>query len=264
MTEIDLYDIFQGQIAAFVLVLTRMSGIFFISPFFGSLNVPIQLRAAAAITMTMVVFPVIVRETVVTAPGSLLMFAGTVVQEMFIGWLIGFVAFVVMAAINMSGKIMDLQIGFAVANVMDPTSGQQSPLIGSFLYNLSVIYLLVVNGHHIIITGLVESFRSVPIDSVVWNPSIADFMIDLTGGVFLTGMKIAMPVTFAILITNVGMGILARTMPQMNIFVVGIPMHLMIGLFMLAMLMPFYVLFLDVMFSGMYSSISTAIKLISP
>ena len=264
MTEIDLYDIFQGQVAAFVLVLTRTSGIFLISPFFGSLNVPIQLRAVAAITMAMIIFPVIVRETTVTAPASLLMFTGTVVQEMFVGWLIGFVAYVVMAAINMSGKIMDLQIGFAVANVMDPTSGQQSPLIGSFLYNLSVIYLLVVNGHHMIIAGLVESFRSVPLDSVVWNPSIANFMIDLTNGVFLTGMKIAMPVTFAILITNVGMGILARTMPQMNIFVVGIPMHLMIGLFMLAMLMPFYVLFLDVMFSGMYSSISTAIKLISP
>ncbi len=77
-------------------------------------------------------------------------------------------------------------------------------------------------------------------------------------------MKIAMPVTFAILITNVGMGILARTMPQMNIFVIGIPMHLMIGMFMLAMLMPFYVLFLDVMFSGMYGNISTAIKLLSP
>ena len=264
MTEIDLYDIFQGQVAAFVLVLTRTSGIFLISPFFGSLNVPIQLRAVAAITMAMIIFPVIVRETTVTAPASLLMFTGTVAQEMFVGWLIGFVAYVVMAAINMSGKIMDLQIGFAVANVMDPTSGQQSPLIGSFLYNLSVIYLLVVNGHHMIIAGLVESFRSVPLDSVVWNPSIANFMIDLTNGVFLTGMKIAMPVTFAILITNVGMGILARTMPQMNIFVVGIPMHLMIGLFMLAMLMPFYVLFLDVMFSGMYSSISTAIKLISP
>ena len=159
---------------------------------------------------------------------------------------------------------MDLQVGFAVANVMDPTSGQQSPLIGSFLYNLSVIYFLVTNGHHMIIAGLVESFRSVPLDSVIWNPSMARFMIDLTNGVFLTGMKIAMPVTFAILITNVGMGILARTMPQMNIFVVGIPMHLTIGLFMLAMLMPFYVLFLDVMFSGMYSSISTAIKLISP
>lgn len=264
MTEVDLFDIFQGQVTAFLLVLTRTSGIFFISPFFGSMNVSQQFRAAAAIATAVLIFPVIAGEMVVTAPSTVLMFAATVIQELFVGWMIGFVAYVTMAAINMSGKIMDLQIGFAVANVMDPTSGQQAPLIGSFLYNLSIIYLLVVNGHHMILTALVESFRSVPLDHVVWNPSMAKFMIDLTSGVFLTGMKIAMPVTFAILITNVGMGILARTMPQMNIFVVGIPMHLTIGLFMLAMLMPFYVLFLDVMFNGMYSSISQAVRLISP
>lgn len=214
--------------------------------------------------MAVLIFPVIVQETVITAPSNMLMFFGTIVQELLIGWMIGFVAFVVMSAINMSGKIMDLQVGFAVANLIDPDSRQQSPMIGGFLHNLATIYLLVVNGHHFIVTALVESFRSVPLDGIVWNPSLAQFMIDLTSGVFLTGMKIAMPVTFAILMTNVGMGILARTMPQMNIFVIGIPMHLTIGMFMLGMLMPFYVLFLDVMFSGMYANISTAIRLISP
>ena len=183
---------------------------------------------------------------------------------MFVGWLIGFVAFVAISAINTSGKIMDMQVGFSVANVMDPTSGQNAPLIGSFLNYLAIIYFLVANGHHMILTALVQSFRVVPLDSVVWNPSIADFIINITNGVFVVGMKIAMPVTFAILITNVGMGILARTMPQMNIFVVGIPMHLMIGTFMLSMLLPFYILFLDVMFSDMYANISTAIRLISP
>ena len=264
MVETDLYDIFQGQLAAFLLVLTRTSGIFLISPFFGSLTIPMNMRAGVAIAMAMLIFPVVAKESVVTVPGNVWLFSATVMQELIIGWTIGFVAFVVMTAINMGGKIMDLQVGYAVASLMDPTSGQQSSLIGGFLHNLAVIYLLVVNGHHYIVTALVESFRSVPLDSIVWNPSIANFMIDLTGDILLTGMKIAMPVTFAILITNVGMGILARTMPQMNIFVVGIPMHLTIGLFMLAMLMPFYILFLDVMFSGMYGSISTAIRLISP
>lgn len=264
MIETDLYDIFQGQLAAFLLVLTRTSGIFFISPFFGGLTIPANFRAVTAVAMAILIFPVLVKETTITAPANIWMFAGTVVQELAIGWMIGFIAFVVMAAINMSGKIMDLQVGFAVANLMDPNSGQQTPLIGGFLHNLATIYFLVVNGHHFIIAALVESFRSVPLDGLVWNQSLAEFMIDLTAGVFLTGMKIAMPVTFAILITNVGMGILARTMPQMNIFVIGIPMHLLIGLFMLAMLMPFYVLFLDVMFSEMYADISTAIRLISP
>ena len=264
MTEIDFYDIYQGQLAAFLLVLARTSGIFLLSPFFGSMNIPTQIRAAVAITMAFVTSPVIIEKTTVTAPESVLMFGGTVAQELFVGWMIGFIAFVAFAAINMAGKIMDMQVGFSVAQVMDPTSGQQAPLIGSFLYNLAVIYFLVVNGHHILISALFESFNRIPLDGIIWNDSLADFIGDVTAGVFLVGMKIAMPVTFAILITNVGMGILARTMPQMNIFVVGIPMHLTIGSFMLAMLLPFFVLFLDVMFNDMYANILNALKLISP
>ena len=264
LTEIDFFDVLQGQIAAFLLVLSRTSGVFLISPFFGAMNVSYRIRATTAVAMAVLIFPLIVKAQVVSAPANIFMFAGTVVQEMFVGWLIGFVAFVAMSAINMSGKIMDMQVGFSVATVMDPTSGQQQPLIGSFLYYLAIIYFLVSNGHHMIIAALFESFQRIPLDSVVWNPSIAEFMINLTNGVFLVGMKIAMPVTFAILITNVGMGILARTMPQMNIFVVGIPMHLLIGTFMLSMLLPFYILFLDVMFNDMYGNISNAIRFITP
>ena len=159
---------------------------------------------------------------------------------------------------------MDMQTGFAVANVMDPTSGQQMPLIGSFLYNLSIIYFVVVNGHHFIISALLESFRALPIDSMVWNNDLSVFVGDLTNAVLQNGMNIAMPVTFAILMTNVGMGILARTMPQMNIFVVGIPLQLTVGLSILLLLLPFYMMFLDVIFSEMYANISNALRLISP
>lgn len=264
MTEIDFFDVIQGQVAAFLLVLTRTSGIFFVSPFFGSMNISVQIRAATAFVMAILIFPVLLDEITIEAPSTVAMFTALVIQELFIGWLIGFVGYVILAAITMSGKIMDMQVGFTIAQVMDPTSNEQSPLIGSFLYNLTIIYFLAVNGHHMIVAALVESFRAVPFNSITWHPSIADFMINLTNGIFLVGMKIAMPVTFSILITNVGMGILARTMPQMNIFVIGVPMHLMIGTAMLALLMPFYVLFLDVMFDDMYANISTAIKLIAP
>ena len=264
MTEIDFFDVLQGQIAAFLLVLTRTSGIFFVSPFFGSQNIPEQIRAATALAMAILTFPILLDEMTIEAPATVLMFTVLIIQELFIGWLIGFVGYVVLAAITMSGKIMDMQVGFTIAQVMDPTSREQSPLIGSFLYNLTIIYFLAVNGHHMIVAALIESFRAVPFNAITWHGSMADFIINLTNGIFLTGMKIAMPVTFSILITNVGMGILARTMPQMNIFVIGVPMHLMIGTAMLALLMPFYVLFLDVMFDDMYANISTAIKLITP
>ena len=159
---------------------------------------------------------------------------------------------------------MDMQVGFAIVNVMETTSGQQIPLIGSFLYNLAIMIFLITNGHHMIIAALAESFRVVPLLGMTWTESFTDLMIDITSGIFVTGMKIAMPVTFTILLTNVGLGILARTMPQMNIFVVGIPMHIMVGICMLSFVAPFYVLFLDVVFNEMYGNISLAIKSLAP
>ncbi|MBR4382636.1 MAG: flagellar biosynthetic protein FliR, partial [Selenomonadaceae bacterium] len=170
------------------------------------------------------------------------------------------VAYMTLVAVNMAGKIMDMQVGFAVVQMMDPTTMQQTGLIGTFLYNLTIIYFLITNGHHVIISALAESFRIVPLDAMVWNQSLPQLINDLTAGIFLNGMKIAMPVTFAILLTNVGLGILARTMPQMNIFVVGIPMQLMIGISMVSMVLPFYILFLDVIFNEMYATISIVLK----
>ena len=235
-----------------------------LSPFFGSLNVPIKFRAVAAISFTFVLFPVVGSATFVEFPSTIIMYLAMILEELFIGWLIGFVSFVSFSAVNLAGKVMDMQVGFAIVNVMDPTSGQQIPLIGSFLYNLAIMVFLITNGHHMVIAALAESFRVIPLMGMQWSESLIDLMIDVTAGIFTTGMKIAMPVTFAILLTNVGLGILARTMPQMNIFVVGIPMHIMIGIFMLSFVVPFYVLFLDVVFNEMYGNISLAIKAIAP
>ena len=256
----DLYDLLNGQIALFLLVLTRVSGLFIISPFFGSLNIPAYFRVAAALLIALVIFPVLSGSSAVYAPANIMLFAVTVVGELFIGWLIGFVAYISFAAINMGGKIMDMQVGFAVVNVVDPTSGQQIPLIGSFLYNLGVIVLLVTNGHHMILAALVESFNVISLGAMEGNLSLPMMIANFTSAIFLTGMKIAMPVTFAILLTNVGLGILSRTMPQMNIFVVGLPLQLGIGIMMLSMILPFYVLFLDVLFNEMYGNITLAIR----
>ncbi|MCI7541363.1 MAG: flagellar type III secretion system protein FliR [Veillonellaceae bacterium] len=256
----DLFTLLQDHAAVFLLMLTRCSGIFLIAPFFGSLNIPIMVRAATAFMFAVVLFPVVDGLGPVDAPTSVLMYTVAVLKELFIGWLIGFVAYVCFSAIHMAGKVMDMQVGFAVVNVMDPTSGQQIPLIGSFLYNLGIIVFLVTNGHHMIITALAESFRVVPLLTMQPNLSLTMIMVNFTNGIFVTGMKIAMPVTFAILLVNVALGILARTMPQMNIFVVGIPLQLMVGVSILAMLLPFYVMFLGGMFDEMYGKISIALQ----
>ena len=169
-----------------------------LSPFFGSLNVPIKFRAVAAISFTFVLFPVVGSATFVEFPSTIIMYLAMILEELFIGWLIGFVSFVSFSAVNLAGKVMDMQVGFAIVNVMDPTSGQQIPLIGSFLYNLAIMVFLITNGHHMVIAALAESFRVIPLMGMQWSESLIDLMIDVTAGIFTTGMKIAMPVTFAI------------------------------------------------------------------
>lgn len=256
----DFFELLQGHAAIFLMLLTRISGIFMISPFFGSMNIPIYFRAGTSLAFALALFPVVDKLGIVEPPATVAMYALALLGEVFVGWLIGFVAYISFSAINMGGKIMDMQVGFAIVNVMDPTSGQQIPLIGSFLYNLSVIIFLVTNGHHMVIASLVESFHRVPLLTMEPSLSLPFIILDFTAGIFLTGMKIAMPVTFSILLTNTGLGILARTMPQLNIFVVGLPMHIMVGLSMLMMLIPFYVLFLDVVFNEMYGNIGIALR----
>ncbi|MDD6218185.1 MAG: flagellar biosynthetic protein FliR [Selenomonadaceae bacterium] len=258
----DFFDLLQNHAAVFLLLLTRITGIFIISPFFGSQNIPITMRVATAMTIAVVIFPVVDQHTIVEAPASVLSYGLSVLSELFIGWLIGLVSYVALISISMAGKIMDLQVGYAMVQVMDPTSGQQNALIGSFLYNLAVIIFLVTDGHHFLLSGLVESFQMIPITGLNLDTDIVDLMVDFTYGIFVSGMKVAIPVTFAILLTNVGLGILARTMPQLNIFVVGVPMHLVIGTFVLAMLIPFYVVFLDVLFNEMYGNITIALRAI--
>ena len=256
----DLFTLMQDHAAVFLLLLTRTSGLFMIAPFFGSMNIPMQVRAGAAFAFAVVLFPVVDGLSTAQAPVTLLAYTTAVIAELFVGWLIGFVAYVCFSAIHMAGKVMDMQVGFAVVNVMDPTSGQQIPLIGSFLYNLAIIVFLVTNGHHMLITALAESFQLVPLMTMQPNLSLTMIMVNFVYGVFVTGMKVAMPVTFAILLVNVSLGILARTMPQLNIFVVGIPMQLMIGVGVLALLLPFYVMFLGGMFDEMYGKISIALQ----
>ena len=258
----DFYDLLQNHVGIFVLVMTRISGIFLLSPFFGSQNIPMMIRAGLSFALAILLFPVLDKEMIdnVVLPATVLGYVIVAAEQLFVGWLIGMVSYMIMAAINMGGKIMDMQIGFAMVNVMDPTTNQQNALVGSFLYNLAIIVLLVTNGHHMILSAVVGSFDMVPVGGVSPSSGLPQLISDLTGGIFHTGVKIALPVTFAILVTNVGLGILARTMPQMNIFVVGIPLQLTVGAFVLMMVIPFYIVFLDVIFNAVYANISTAIR----
>ena len=162
----------------------------------------------------------------------------------------------------MAGQLIDMQIGFGIVNVFDPQFGQQVPLIGNFKYLIAISVFLALQGHHILIGAMVDNFRTVPLGVQINLGNAASFMTDAVANLFVMALRIALPVIGTVLMTDVALGILARIMPQMNVFVIGITGKLLVGVFMLFLILPFYVSFLEVGFEGIYRDFSRILLIV--
>ena len=250
----DLFTIMQSQVGYFLLILVRISGIFMMMPIFSSRNIPGRVKAGFALILTYILFPVVFSNTAVM-PDHFLPFLFIVAGELIVGLILGFVSSLIFSAIQMAGQLLDMQIGFGIINMIDPLSGQQAPLIGNFKYILALIIFLATNGHHVLLSALFASFKLIPVTGMVMNVAVTAFIVDLIASMFVLALKISLPVIVSLLLTDMALGILARTMPQMNIFVVGVPGKIIIGIFVLSIALPFYIFFLEMAFDGMYKNI---------
>lgn len=250
-----------NQTSFFLLVFARISGLFSTAPFFGSRNIPTYAKAGMSLLLSYIVFPAVFSAQTVI-PEALPAYVALVAGEFLLGLIFGFASSLIMQAIQMAGHILDVQIGFGMVNVFDPQFGQQIPLLGNFKYILALMVFLAINGHHILLSALVASFKLVPVTGVVFPPSLAWFILDMVSGAFAIAFKISLPVLVSLVLADVAFGILARTMPQMNIFVVGIPAKLIIGIFALMMALPFYIAMLEVGFGGMYKDVYRLLSIV--
>ncbi|MBP2654939.1 MAG: fliR: flagellar biosynthetic protein FliR [Firmicutes bacterium] len=250
----DILSALLGQVGFFLLIFARISGIFTSAPVFGSRNIPVYIKAGLSLILSFTLLP-LVSSTDIIIPESLFPYVLLVVGEFLVGLIFGYVSSFIMYAVQMGGHIMDLQIGYGIINVFDPQQGQQIPLLGNFQYILALLVLLLTNGHHVLISALFSSFRVIPVTGAVFQPELAQFMVDLFVGTFSVAFKISVPILAALVLTDSALGILARTMPQMNIFVVGVPGKIAVGTFALFISLPFYVGFLGVGFNVMYQDI---------
>ncbi|MBP2628631.1 MAG: flagellar biosynthetic protein FliR [Firmicutes bacterium] len=250
----DFFALMQSQVGFFLLIFVRISGIFMMMPIFSSRNITGRVKAGFALIITYILFPLVFSKTAVI-PDDFLPYLFIVAGELLVGLILGFVSSLMFSAIQMAGQLLDMQIGFGMINVIDPLSGQQAPIIGNFKFILALITFLATNGHHVLLSALFASFKLIPVTGVVVNVAVTEFMVDMIGGMFVFALKISVPVIVSLLLTDMALGILARTMPQMNIFVVGVPGKIIIGIFVLSMALPFYIFFLEMAFDGMYKNI---------
>lgn len=247
----------------FMLVFVRMTGLFVVSPIFGRRNIPAYFKIGFSFFIALI----LVNTTAVQGfqyDGSILAYALLVIKEFIVGMSIGFIAYIAFTAIYVAGEIIDMQMGFGIVNVMDPISNIQVPVTSNLYFIMSMLLLLLMNGHHMLIKTIFDSFTTLPLGTVVFDASLADGLIAVFGTVFVTGFKIAAPVVAAILITDVALGTISRMVPQLNIFVIGMPLKIFIGLIILLITMPMFMNVMESIFKSMDGSMLNYIKELKP
>jgi len=213
----------------FILILVRMSCFVVTAPFFNMANTPARTKIGFSIVVSMLLYSVF-GTTMVVEYANDFEYASLAVKEAVVGLLIGFSANICMLMVQFAGKIIDLEIGLAMASIFDPNTKTETGIIGTLYYDMVLLLLIVSNLHSYLIMAIKETFEIIPIGKMTINPSLYDTFVEFAGAYFSIGFRIALPVFAAILLLNIVLAIMARVAPQMNMFVVGMQLKIIVGL----------------------------------
>lgn len=239
--------------AAYLLILTRVTAFFVTLPLFSYRAIPTTQRIIfGALLAWMMVYAIDAPDLEINGAFLLL-----IVKEAMTGLFIGIIAFIVMAAIQIAGGFIDFQMGFAIANVIDPQTGAQSPLLGQFFNSLALLLLLALNGHHMLLDGIFYSYQFIPMDQL-WpafgEERLIEFVVRTFAISFAIAFQMSIPIVATLFLVDLALGITARAVPQLNIFVVGFPIKIGVSFIVLFIMMAVMVQMMKNLFEVMIIS----------
>lgn len=256
-------DMLMQVFPAFLLVLCRISAFMVVAPVLSSRNVPRTLKIGLAFFVSVMVFLSVGFDASVVWDGTYVL---AVLREVLAGLLIGYVAYLFFTVMQIAGAFMDLTIGFGIANIVDPVSGVNAPILGNFKYMLTLLVFLSMNGHHYLLAAIMNSYEWLPLDNGLYGSlaegSVANFLVRTFADTFLLALQISAPIVVAMILADIGLGFLARTAPQYNVFVVGIPIKILTGLALLIVLMPGFGALFQMLFDAMFQRLDQLLALL--
>lgn len=226
----DLLSLSSLEFKSFVLVLIRISVVLFLFPVFGGRTMPNLVKAGLALMISIVLFPVVHPDPRLF-PEGLLAAVNLILAELILGLVIGLAVKLFFAAIQLGGQLIGFQMGFAIANVIDPESGAQGSVLSYMGYWIAILIFLLLNGHHILLKSLADSFSIIRVGSLGLSEGLFHKMLELSGDMFAIAVKVGAPAIGALLLTSAAFGIIAKVVPQMNILIVAFPLKIVVGLF---------------------------------
>ncbi|NLA74554.1 MAG: flagellar type III secretion system protein FliR [Deltaproteobacteria bacterium] len=223
------------QLEGFFWILVRVGTLFFLLPLFGARNIPSLWKAGLSFVVAIVLTPVVPAPQNLPVSGPEIILG--IAAEVLMGLILAITIRMFMAAAEMAGQFMSFQMGFSMASAIDPQTGAQSNVLTQFIYIFTLLLFFSMDGHHMFIRVMANSFYSVPINSISFKSAIANELIRAGSSMFLLGLKIAAPILVALFLSNLCLGIIARTVPQVNILMVGFPVNLSIGFMLFCLIL---------------------------
>ncbi len=242
----------------FFLIFIRVSAIVVMLPILGDRTTPARIKAGLSLLIALLVVPFVERPAGVTE--DLFSLGLKMGGELLIGVILGFAGRFLFEGIQLAGQLIGFQMGFSIVNIIDPVSSKQVSIIAEFQYLLAGLLFLAVDGHHLVIQAISESYTAVPVLGFHMTGALIQSIVDLSREMFVISMKISAPIIVALVFANIGLGLVARTVPQINIFVVGFPLQIAIGLLGIGLTAPVFLNVATALFSGLSGQISLLLK----
>jgi flagellar biosynthetic protein FliR len=226
------------RLLGFALVLTRISAFFLVLPVFGWKAIPVQIKVAATVLLSLffcLVTPLGVDPTQVSTLETVLLLA----NEAVYGLALGLIVVLLFSVVKLAGRIIERQMGLAMAQIMDPFTGERAQPLGSLLEMIFIILFLSANGHHLFLLIISKSYEAFPAGTIPRVGMLTGGVINAGSAMFIAGLRLAAPMLAAFLVLMVALALLARLVPEMNILFISMPMRVALGLFMAATFLPF-------------------------
>ena len=232
---IELY----ASVDVFLIVFVRVMGFFFVLPVMSGRNLPLTARISLSLGMAILAFT----SNAIELPPyqfTLIGFGFLIIQEFLIGLVIGFSVMMFFSLFHFVGQLVDFKMGFAMVNVNDPLSQQQLPITGSFYYLIVSVFFVWSGALHAVIEAFFASFELLSIGEahILGNAALTFFIFEIIIEYFVFGVRVALPVVGTIMIVDFILGILVKAVPQMNVFVVGLPIKVFLGLIIIYLTLP--------------------------
>lgn len=220
--------------ATFMLVFARIGAMVMLLPGFGETNIPTRIKLSIALLLTLIILP-LHRTAYQVDMSSLTPLLVLMLHEIVVGVVLGATARVTLSALQVAGSVIAQQLGLGFVTAIDPTQGQQGLLIGNFLTILGLTLLFATDSHHLVIAALSESYRIFAPGEVFPSGDVAALATRAFAAAFKIGLQLSAPFLVFGLVFNIGLGILARLMPQMQVYFVGVPLSILAGFLILGL-----------------------------